>query len=73
MKKMTTWDSLWDSWGQAKLARDMGVSAQVAYNWRQRGYIPHKHWPKLLAKARRNGIDLTLPKLVNLYDNREKE
>ncbi|MGL4966125.1 MAG: hypothetical protein ACRC67_33200 [Inquilinus sp.] len=52
----------------AALATDLGITQAHATMLRTQGTIPVRHWPKLVAAARRRGIDgIDYAALVDLH------
>lgn len=58
--------ALLDLWPDiATLARDLGEPRDTVSSWKRRNSIPIRHWPGIVALARRQGIGgVTIPALL---------
>jgi hypothetical protein len=65
---MRTLDDVFDSWTTlTEMATDVGVNRPTVEKWREREWIPHKHWPALLGALRRKGKDLSADGLLAMH------
>lgn len=58
---------IYDIWsGNAEaLAADIGELGVTVRQWRNRGNIPAKYWPKIITAAQTKGAELTLDQFIN--------
>lgn len=68
MTEQRSWiDAIYEPWGgtAAELARDLGELPVTVSQWRYRGNIPPRYWPRIIAAAAVKGATLTLEQFVN--------
>lgn len=63
MSHLTPIYSVWNNNAEA-LAADIGESGVTVRQWRNRGNIPPKYWPKIVAAAKKRGKALTLAQFI---------
>lgn len=65
MSHLNTIYAVWNGNAEA-LAADIGVLGVTVRQWRNRGNIPAKYWPKIIAAAEAKGVKLTLAQFMSL-------
>lgn len=55
--------AIWNGNAEA-LATDIGELGVTVRQWRNRGNIPPKYWPKIIAAAKAKGADLALSQFI---------
>lgn len=50
--------------GITQISRELGISKQAVWQWKNGGKIPDRHTQKILNIARSRGLDITLADLV---------
>jgi hypothetical protein len=70
---MKTWQDLINAWGgPSQFADSIGVSVDAAYKMRQRGFVNHVHWTRIVARAPHAGLQgITLEFLLTLESGRQ--
>lgn len=55
-------------WGRISLLADeIGCNYQTVRSWKNRGHIPPRYWPALIASAEKRGIEgVTLERLAKM-------
>lgn len=67
MSEPTSFDTIYAPWAgnAAAMARDIGERAVTVSQWRYRGSVPPKYWPKIITAAVGRGYVLTLEDFVD--------
>lgn len=55
--------AVWNGNAEA-LAADIGELGVTVRQWRNRGHIPSKYWPRIIAAADARGTELTLAQFI---------
>ena len=67
---MTYLTPIYEAWsGNAEaMAADIGESGVTVRQWRNRGNIPPRYWPKIVAAAAGRGVSLELGQFIPRED-----
>lgn len=70
---MRTLDDVFDAWETlTAMAADVGSNRATVEKWRERQWIPHKHWPPLLAALERKSKDLSADSLLAMHFHKRR-